>query len=636
MRYEPKTELGTEYVNGFQERMVGGYKLTQQIGIGAFGAVTIGYKNGQQFAVKMYNLSQLKFRPDFEILLDKIKSEVCTMRELQHQNIMPILDHFQTNNNIYLVFKLYKEGDLLHHINKSGFLSEQKASNYLAQVTQALKYAEQKKIVHRDIKPENLLLDGDKIIVADFGLAKFITGDVTHTILGTASFIAPEVLTGQGYGFKADIWSLGVTFYMAIFGNDPWGRYKYGNSNSEGKFRLVSQTGGDPTRLSITPETCGPNLRFPASPKISDRMKTVLQSMIVHDPIQRASLKTVQELLSKPLSAFTSDFIASFHKTLVPDTEEQPVNSEILNHAKFDQHPALSKLVETSTIINHFKVDSKSTKSHTADILLSTLVQANAANISVPITTTILHPKMRPEEAEEQFLEQYINFNISICEYFFEGCRDIQTLIRTNPLINRIRGPLILACNMLAKKVVQIATYFIDRLCKSETVFTEIGTNYSYPKYEFYQNNFAKQYLERFEDIQFEAVIINSGTEDEARTCLPANYYRRDYQLQIASKCNSFTSVEEECLNLAIFYTLTGIQKFESQFNQKQVNEAKYLILTLKSICFYKDVVIFKAGKDSMEELCQTIKRLTEPSLLESQYLQDRDYFRKWKDSLKN
>ena len=77
-------------------------------------------------------------------------------------------------------------------------------------------YCHARKLVHRDIKLENLLLTGDRqcVKIADFGLAKNVSEDAAKTVIGTAKYVAPEMLAGAEYdGFKSDIWSCGVCLY---------------------------------------------------------------------------------------------------------------------------------------------------------------------------------------------------------------------------------------------------------------------------------------------------------------------------------------------------------------------------------------------------------------------------------------
>ena len=90
-----------------------------------------------------------------------------------------------------------------------------------------LEYLHSKNIVYRDLKPENSVCDeSGYLYMIDMGTAKFLTEDSGYrsfTIIGTPHYMAPEILEGKGYGFAADIWSLGIMFYEMVFGNLPFG-----------------------------------------------------------------------------------------------------------------------------------------------------------------------------------------------------------------------------------------------------------------------------------------------------------------------------------------------------------------------------------------------------------------------------
>lgn len=122
--------------------------------------------------------------------------------------------------------------------------------------------------MHRDMKPDNIFFHNDIIKLGDFGFCKNLSSaeDMAKTMLGSPIYMAPEVLKGEIYSIKADIWSLGVVLYEMIFGVCPF------MSNSIANLIEV---------LNVQ------NLSFPGY--ISPVLKNIISRMLTKDPLQRIS-----------------------------------------------------------------------------------------------------------------------------------------------------------------------------------------------------------------------------------------------------------------------------------------------------------------------------------------------------------
>lgn len=109
-------------------------------------------------------------------------------------------------------------------MKRSNALGEKQALVYFRQLLSAFKVLAENNIMHRDIKPENILIHNGILKVADFGFCKPLEHQdgMAETMLGSPIYMAPEVLKGEAYTMKADVWSLGVVLYRMIFGFCPF------------------------------------------------------------------------------------------------------------------------------------------------------------------------------------------------------------------------------------------------------------------------------------------------------------------------------------------------------------------------------------------------------------------------------
>jgi serine/threonine protein kinase len=181
--------------------------------------------------VKIIDTRKFALTPGLTI--NELKEEAQMMSQLDHPNIVKILDTFQTDYSLYIVMELVRGGDLFDRIVLRGRYNEQDARVIMAKVLSATQYLHDNNIVHRDLKPENILLvepDNDtEVKITDFGLAKKTNQDGLKTFCGTPQYFAPEVLKRKGsimgkgrYFASADMWSLGVVLYILLSGTFPF------------------------------------------------------------------------------------------------------------------------------------------------------------------------------------------------------------------------------------------------------------------------------------------------------------------------------------------------------------------------------------------------------------------------------
>ena len=153
---------------------------------------------------------------------ERFKAEARAMAKLNHTHIVAVYDFGITSaGHLYLVME-WVEGQTLHTLIQKGSLPVRKAANLAMQLCEALAYAHNHKILHRDIKPGNIMVnEDDQVKVADFGLARPITGEAEENPFGTPDYAAPEILGKGAVDQRADIFAAGVVLYEMLTGRVP-------------------------------------------------------------------------------------------------------------------------------------------------------------------------------------------------------------------------------------------------------------------------------------------------------------------------------------------------------------------------------------------------------------------------------
>ena len=199
---------------------VGRYQIIEELGRGAMGVVYRGYDPtiGRTVAVKTVQLDA----GDTELVM-RFRREVQAAGVLSHPNIVTIYDAGEDQGLFYIAMELV-EGETLQKMLAQGPLPVEQVIRLAEQIAAALDHAHGHYIVHRDVKPANVIVSGGHVKVMDFGIAKITGATMTGTgqVLGTPSYMSPEVVKGQGADSRSDLFSLGVMLYEMLTGARPF------------------------------------------------------------------------------------------------------------------------------------------------------------------------------------------------------------------------------------------------------------------------------------------------------------------------------------------------------------------------------------------------------------------------------
>ena len=202
------------------------YAVERELGEGGMATVYLAddLRHDRQVAIKV-----LKAELASAIGPERFAREIKITARLQHTNILPLIDSGEADGFLYYVMPFIEGESLRDRLDRETQLPVDDILAISDQVASALQYAHDHDIVHRDIKPDNIMLSGDQVIVADFGIARAISsvGDqkLTETglAIGTVTYMSPEQATGmRELDGRSDQYALGCMVYEMLAGQPPF------------------------------------------------------------------------------------------------------------------------------------------------------------------------------------------------------------------------------------------------------------------------------------------------------------------------------------------------------------------------------------------------------------------------------
>ena len=257
--------------------MVANFNIIRRLGKGGFSEINLiqCQLTSQKYAMKKVDLSDL----DTETVKQLI-AEASLLEKIEDNSFIIQLFSYKITQNFALLFlEPCLCGDLWSLMQSKGALPEEDAKFYVGCVIEGLEHLQKLQILFRDLKPENMLLREDGYVkIADFGMSKTLAaGEKTNTVVGTAEYLAPEMLTSkEGYDGRATLWSLGILLYELLTGSPPF--------TSNNRSTLFSKI------------TAGFN-RFSFPSKMSCNAVEIVKMLCRIDPKKRCSLQMIKRFM---------------------------------------------------------------------------------------------------------------------------------------------------------------------------------------------------------------------------------------------------------------------------------------------------------------------------------------------------
>ncbi|TNV74228.1 hypothetical protein FGO68_gene495 [Halteria grandinella] len=242
-QYQAWLSALTPYV--IQKDVFTKFRFQYLLGQGAFGRVFMASKSTDTTAenTKFAHKSDCKIKSEsvaVKILQKKMLQEMggnqinCLVNEIQVHwaifecdGVLQLLEIYEDEEFIYLILEYQKQGPLFDMDQNRRKFTENQIRSVMEQLLLSVDFMHKKKIIHRDLKPDNVLINEEDeeskelvVKIADFGLACYlpVDGALIDSKCGTPSYVAPEILRGQGYGAKCDIFSLGSILFNLMSG----------------------------------------------------------------------------------------------------------------------------------------------------------------------------------------------------------------------------------------------------------------------------------------------------------------------------------------------------------------------------------------------------------------------------------
>ena len=213
---------------------------------GAFGVVSKckNRQTGEIVAIKKMKQRIASFEECLQL------KEVKSLRKIKHENVMRLLQVFRENDHLFLVFEMLGDSLIKTIQNHQNGFQEAEIRYIAKQILEGLAYVHKQGFFHRDMKPENLLWGGDKLKIADFGLAREIRSRPPYTeYISTRWYRAPEiVLRHEFYNSPVDLWAVGAII-AELYNRTPLFQ---GTSETDQLFKICNIMG--PPTMSNWPD----------------------------------------------------------------------------------------------------------------------------------------------------------------------------------------------------------------------------------------------------------------------------------------------------------------------------------------------------------------------------------------------
>uniref|UniRef100_A0A1A8S4I6 non-specific serine/threonine protein kinase n=1 Tax=Nothobranchius rachovii TaxID=451742 RepID=A0A1A8S4I6_9TELE len=245
------------------------FDIGRPLGRGKFGNVYLARVKKMHAIVALKVL--FKSQMEDESVEHQLRREIEIQTHLRHPNILRFYNYFHDRKRVFLVLEYAPRGEMYKELQRYGRFDDTRTATYMEEISDALLYCHERKVIHRDIKPENLLLGfRGELKIADFGWSVHAPSLRRRTMCGTLDYLPPEMVEGHTHSEKVDLWCIGVLCFECLVGHPP-----FETSNHAETYKRI-------TKVDLT---------FPRA--VSDGAKDLISKLLRHNPKDRLPLKEV-------------------------------------------------------------------------------------------------------------------------------------------------------------------------------------------------------------------------------------------------------------------------------------------------------------------------------------------------------
>ncbi|XP_056295064.1 aurora kinase B-like [Pseudoliparis swirei] len=245
------------------------FDIGRPLGKGKFGNVYLARVKQLDAIVALKVL--FKSQMEKEGVEHQLRREIEIQAHLKHPNILRFYNYFHDRKRVFLVLEYAPRGEMYKELQRCGRFDDQRTATYMEEISDALIYCHEKKVIHRDIKPENLLLGyRGELKIADFGWSVHAPSLRRRTLCGTLDYLPPEMIEGHTHSEKVDLWCIGVLCFECLQGNPPFETASHADT-----YKRITKV----------------DLKFPTN--ISDGARDLITKLLRHSPVDRLSLQSV-------------------------------------------------------------------------------------------------------------------------------------------------------------------------------------------------------------------------------------------------------------------------------------------------------------------------------------------------------